>query len=90
MSNGYKIWHSSGALLHEKPWGKDELHQVVWQNYPQGTFKTPTIVYKAVEGIASSQPIGNFILFSVFNFVIIFFIIFSIQTSVSTTTCTQF
>ncbi|XP_025419093.1 eukaryotic translation initiation factor 2A [Sipha flava] len=59
VNNGYKIWHSSGALLHEKPWGKDELFQVVWQNYPQGTFKTPTIVYKAVEGITSSQPIAS-------------------------------
>lgn len=59
MSNGYKIWHSSGALLHEKPWGKDELYQVTWQNYPQGTFKIPTISYKVVEGIASSQPIGK-------------------------------
>ncbi|KAF0752570.1 eukaryotic translation initiation factor 2A [Aphis craccivora] len=59
VSNGYKIWHYSGALLHEKPWGKDELYQVVWQNYPQGTFKTPNIVYKAVEGIASSQPIAS-------------------------------
>jgi len=58
VSNGYKIWHSSGALLHEKPWGKDELYQVVWQNYTQGTFKTPTIIHKAVEGIASSQPVG--------------------------------
>jgi len=31
----------------------------MWQNYPQGTFKTPTIVYKAVEGITSNQPIGK-------------------------------
>lgn len=60
VSNGYKIWHSSGALLHEKPWGgKDELYQVVWQNYPQGTFKIPNIVYKAVEGIVSSEPVGK-------------------------------
>ncbi|VVC37109.1 Hypothetical protein CINCED_3A019781 [Cinara cedri] len=58
VNNGYKIWHSSGALLHEKPWGKEELFQVVWQNYPQGTFKTPTIC-KAVEGITSSQPIAS-------------------------------
>lgn len=63
MSNGYKIWHSSGALLHEKPWGNNELFQVVWQNYSQGTFKMPTIVYKAVEGISSSQPIGKLIIF---------------------------
>lgn len=62
VSNGYKIWHSSGSLLHEKPWKNDELFQVVWQNYSQGTFKMPTIVYKAVEGISSSQPIGKLII----------------------------
>lgn len=61
MSNGYKIWHYSGALLHEKHWGKNELYQVVWQNYPQGTFKTPAVVYKAVEGINSTQPVGKLI-----------------------------
>lgn len=62
VSNGYKIWHSSGTLLHEKPWGKDELCQVVWQNYAQGTFKTPAIIFKAVEGISSSQPVGMLII----------------------------
>lgn len=61
VGNGYKIWHSSGALLHEKSWEKNELYQVIWQNYAQGTFKTPTIVYKAVEGISSSQPVGKLI-----------------------------
>ncbi|XP_050538553.1 eukaryotic translation initiation factor 2A isoform X2 [Daktulosphaira vitifoliae] len=59
VGNTFKIWHYSGALLHEKPWGKNELFQVVWQNYSQGTFKTPTVVYKTVEGIASSQPIAS-------------------------------
>lgn len=61
VSNGYKIWHSSGTLLHEKPWGKDELFQVVWQSYAPGTFKMPTIVFKTVEGIAPSQPVGKWI-----------------------------
>ncbi|XP_050432890.1 eukaryotic translation initiation factor 2A [Adelges cooleyi] len=59
VGNTFKVWHSSGALLHEKPWGKDELFQVSWQSYPQGTFKTPTVVYKAVEGIAPSQPTAS-------------------------------
>lgn len=57
MSNGFKIWHYTGTLLYERPWSKqEELWEIVWKKYPTNTFSEKTINYKAVEGIASSQP----------------------------------
>ncbi|XP_014206946.1 eukaryotic translation initiation factor 2A [Copidosoma floridanum] len=57
MSNGFKIFHYTGTLLYERPWNKqEELWQVSWQKFPEGTFKEKPISYKAVEGIAPSQP----------------------------------
>ncbi|CAH1403403.1 unnamed protein product [Nezara viridula] len=57
MCNGFKMWHYSGTLLYERPWNKqEELWEVCWQNFPDGTFKPPLISYKPVEGIAPTQP----------------------------------
>ncbi|XP_058802809.1 eukaryotic translation initiation factor 2A [Phymastichus coffea] len=57
MSNGFKIWHYTGTLLYERPWNKqEELWEVIWQRYPVDTFKQKSISYKAVDGIAPSQP----------------------------------
>lgn len=57
MGNGFKIWHYTGTLLYERPWNKqEELWEVLWQTYPHTTFKEKSINYKAVEGIAPSQP----------------------------------
>ncbi|XP_015189376.1 PREDICTED: eukaryotic translation initiation factor 2A [Polistes dominula] len=57
MGNGFKIWHYSGTLLYERPWNKqEELWEVLWQTFPPDTFKEKPISYKAVEGIAPSQP----------------------------------
>ncbi|XP_051164152.1 eukaryotic translation initiation factor 2A [Leptopilina boulardi] len=57
VGNGYKIWHYTGTLLYERFWNKqDELWEVVWQNYPSSVFPEKPICYKAVEGIAPSQP----------------------------------
>jgi len=57
IGNGYKIWHYSGALIHEKPWNQgEELYDVCWQKFPKNTFKEPTISSAKVEGITSSQP----------------------------------
>ncbi|XP_035719683.1 eukaryotic translation initiation factor 2A-like isoform X2 [Vespa mandarinia] len=57
MGNGFKIWHYSGTLLYERPWNKqEELWEVLWQTFPLDTFKEKPISYKAVEGIAPSQP----------------------------------
>lgn len=57
MSNGYKIWHHSGALVYERPWSQqEELWEVGWQRFRDGTFKTPPISYKPIEGIKPSAP----------------------------------
>uniref|UniRef100_A0A0A9WRR4 Eukaryotic translation initiation factor 2A n=1 Tax=Lygus hesperus TaxID=30085 RepID=A0A0A9WRR4_LYGHE len=57
MSNGYKIWHHSGALVYERPWSQqEELWEVGWQRFKDGTFKTPAIAYKPIEGITPSAP----------------------------------
>merc|ERR1712241_1526039 len=57
VGNGYKIWHCSGSLVHEKGFATgDELWEVHWQlalpeKYP--SFKASK---KAVVGITPSQP----------------------------------
>ncbi|KAK3907733.1 Eukaryotic translation initiation factor 2A [Frankliniella fusca] len=60
MGNGFKIWHYSGALMYERPWNKqEELWEVLWQSFPSGVFKEPSISYKAVEGIQPTQPTAS-------------------------------
>lgn len=57
IGNGFKVWHYSGALLHETHWpAGQELLEVCWQTYPDGTFKENPISYATVEGIQQSQP----------------------------------
>lgn len=57
MSNGFKIWHHTGALLHETHWPeKQELLEVIWQKYAPGVLKENTITNEKVEGIASKTP----------------------------------
>lgn len=57
MSNGFKVWHHTGALLHETHWPeKQELLEIIWQKYASGTFKEPTISHEKIEGIASKTP----------------------------------
>ncbi|KAJ6632850.1 Eukaryotic translation initiation factor 2A [Pseudolycoriella hygida] len=57
MSNGFKVWHYSGALLHETMWPEgQELLEVIWQTYPSGTFTEQPITNVKLEGIKSTQP----------------------------------
>lgn len=57
MSNGFKVWHYSGALLHETLWPTgQELLEVIWQQYPIGFYKEKPITNTKMEGIKSSQP----------------------------------
>lgn len=57
MSNGFKIWHHTGALLHETHWPeKQELLEVVWQKYAPGVLKENTVSNEKIEGIASKTP----------------------------------
>lgn len=59
----FKIWHYTGSLLYERPWNEqEELWEVLWQTFPPDTFPEKSISYKAVEGIAPSQPQGEDIL----------------------------
>lgn len=57
MGNGFKVWHYSGALLHETVWPTgQELLQVIWQKYADGVFTEKPISNVKVTGIQPSQP----------------------------------
>jgi len=57
QGNGYKIWHYTGALLHEKAFsGTDELWEADWQASPPGTWPSFNISKQGVQGITPSQP----------------------------------
>jgi len=56
IGNGYKIWHYSGSLIHEKPFASaDQLWEADWQSAPPGAFPPFPISRQAVQGIQSSQ-----------------------------------
>lgn len=56
VGNGYKIWHFSGSLLHEKSMAeKEELYELLWKTYPKRSFKEPNTSEK-VQGIVSAKP----------------------------------
>nr|XP_039266838.1 eukaryotic translation initiation factor 2A-like [Styela clava] len=60
VNNGYKIWnYSRSAPLVEKKW-ENELHEVLWQNFPEGSFKMPVIKIGGVSapkvGLNASKP----------------------------------
>jgi len=58
QGNGYKVWHYSGSLLHEKNFQTgDELWEGDWQAAPQGSFGEFKISKARVSGIQTSQPI---------------------------------
>jgi len=57
QGNGYKVWHYSGSLIHEKAiTAPDELWEADWQSAAPGTFGSFSISKKQVQGIASSAP----------------------------------
>lgn len=57
IGNGFKVWHYSGALLHETVWPTgQELYETVWQKYPDGTFSEKPISNVKVAGIQPTQP----------------------------------
>lgn len=56
----FKVWHYSGALLHETMWPEgQELLEVVWQSFADGTHKSKPISYEKIDGILSSQPVAS-------------------------------
>lgn len=57
MGNGFKVWHYSGALLHETNWSAgQELYEVIWQKYPPGVFQEQPISNVKVQGIVTATP----------------------------------
>lgn len=57
IGNGFKVWHYSGALLHESAWpAGQELLQVIWQKYEENVFKEKAVSNVKVQGIEPSQP----------------------------------
>ncbi|XP_017476680.1 PREDICTED: eukaryotic translation initiation factor 2A [Rhagoletis zephyria] len=57
IGNGFKVYHYSGALVHETIWPQgQELLGIEWQKYADGTFEEPIITKVKLEGIKSSLP----------------------------------
>lgn len=49
VSNGYKIWHYTGSVLHKQDMAAgSELWEVRWQPFPDGSFPERAIKYQAV------------------------------------------
>ncbi|XP_009882683.1 PREDICTED: eukaryotic translation initiation factor 2A [Charadrius vociferus] len=58
VSNGYKIWHYTGSLLHsyEVP-SNEEMWQVSWQPFLDGVFPAKAVRYQAVPSeLPSAEP----------------------------------
>ncbi|CAL8363559.1 unnamed protein product [Merluccius merluccius] len=58
VSNGFKIWHYTGTVLHKQdtPAGA-ELWEVRWQPFPAGSFPERPVKYQAAPGpLGSTQP----------------------------------
>uniref|UniRef100_A0A1A9WG89 Eukaryotic translation initiation factor 2A n=1 Tax=Glossina brevipalpis TaxID=37001 RepID=A0A1A9WG89_9MUSC len=57
IGNGFKVYHYSGALMHETIWPQgQELLGVEWQQVADNVFAEPIITKIKQEGIKSSQP----------------------------------
>jgi len=57
VGNGYKVWHYSGALQHEKAFATgDELWEADWQS--RDSCPTFTVTKRMAAGIAPSQPVA--------------------------------
>lgn len=61
VGNCFKVWHYTGALLHETMWTPgQELYEVIWQRFPAGVFTAQVVApTRKVEGIKSSQAIAS-------------------------------
>lgn len=56
IGNGFKVWHYTGALLHETHWpDKQELWELTWQCSTDGTWPAPVVSNAKIEGIQSTQ-----------------------------------
>jgi translation initiation factor 2A len=57
VSNGYKVWHYSGALQHDKPFAEgDELWEADWQS--RSSCPHFTVTKQMAPGIKPTQPVA--------------------------------
>lgn len=57
VGNGFKVWHYSGALLHEMIYPEGhQLLDLTWQNFPEHTFTEHPLTNIKINGIKSIQP----------------------------------
>lgn len=57
IANGFKVWHYSGALLHETAWpAGQELYEVLCQKFAEGVCNEKPISNQKVEGIQPAAP----------------------------------
>ncbi|XP_048836762.1 eukaryotic translation initiation factor 2A [Brienomyrus brachyistius] len=58
VCNGYRIWHYTGAVLHQEQVAEGaELWEVQWQPFPEGTFPERPVRYQAVPTeLGSTEP----------------------------------
>ncbi|KAM4659116.1 eukaryotic translation initiation factor 2A isoform 2-T2 [Amazona ochrocephala] len=58
VSNGYKIWHYTGSLLHNyEVSSNEEMWQVSWQPFLDGVFPAKAVKYQAVPSeLPSAEP----------------------------------
>ncbi len=48
VSNGFKIWHYTGSVLHKQNTAAgSELWEVCWQSFPEGSFPERAVKYQA-------------------------------------------
>lgn len=49
MSNGFRIWHYTGSVLHKHDMAAgSELWEVCWQPFPGGVFPERPVTYQSV------------------------------------------
>ena len=61
IGNGYKIWHYSGSLIHEKLFSPpDELWETDWQSALPESIPPFKISKQLVSGIQTTQPQVSF------------------------------
>lgn len=57
MSNGFRIWHYTGSVLHTQDVAAgSELWEVRWQPFPDGVFPEQAVAYQsAASGLGTTQ-----------------------------------
>lgn len=57
VDNGFKVYHSTGTLIHEVQWpAGQELYDLQWQ---PGNFAPSTLATKKPKAVVSSKPVAS-------------------------------